>query len=216
MWSSTQKIWIGILLTGVYGCSYPSRVSAQDAPNSVELLRGFAEEQATPGGPAPATSKLLGIFVDRADYPAATIRSLMDGLEDLALSKANVNARRAAVIHLAYVSRWQDAKPEPGMFARFKRVYDRTDSGEIRAVVVLSMGGIAERPQSVAFLDKIARQDPAAEEFPNAALWALRSLPGAGDEGRAELKLLHESNAVVHPEARYGLAELAKKGYKTQ
>jgi hypothetical protein len=37
-----------------------------------------------------------------------------------------------------------------------------------------------------------------------------------GDEGRAELKKLHESNAVKHPEARHNLSVFASKGYKVK
>lgn len=72
---------------------------------------------------------------------------------------------------------------------------------ELRVVVVMSMGQIAERREAVAFLEKVAKQDPASEDFPNAALWALRTLPGMGAEGRTALKSLHDSKAVRHPEA---------------
>jgi hypothetical protein len=207
---------MGVLGLAALGAVAGSGAKAQGAPSSTELLKHFAEEQATPGGPEQATSTLTHILVHRSDHSPGTIQDLRNGLEDLALRHGNAHVRQAAVIYLTTGSRFKDSKPEPGMFARLNRVYDRSQDGQVRAMVVLAMGGLAERKASVAFLDKIARQDPTAEEFPNAALWALRALPAMGDEGRAELKLLHESKAVVHPEARHGLDVLARKGYKTK
>ena len=76
------------------------------------------------------------------------------------------------------------------------------------------MGQIAERREAVAFLEEVAKQDPASEDFPNAALWALPTVPGMGDEGRAALKSLHYSKAVRHSEARHNLDVLAERGYR--
>ena len=58
--------------------------------------------------------------------------------------------------------------------------YARTSDPELRVVVVATIGGIAERREAVAFLEEVAKQDPASEDFPNAALWAFRTHPGMG------------------------------------
>jgi hypothetical protein len=196
--------------------SLPRALTAQrlqDAPPA-ELLDRFASEQASRGGPDGASSAITYIFVHRTDYPPATVRLLTDGLERLALESKNGNVRHSAVRHLSLPGRISDARPEAGLLSRLKRIYARTSDHELRVVVVTTMGRMAERRDAVAFLEKVAKQDPASEEFPNAALWALRTLPGMGDEGRAALKSLHDSKAVRHPEARHSLDVLAEKGYK--
>jgi hypothetical protein len=194
----------------------PETLAAQrlaDAPPA-ELLDRFASEEVSLVGPDGASSAITYILMHRADYPPATVRSLIDGLEHLALENGNGNVRHSSVRHLSLAGRFSDERPEPGIVARLKRIYARTSDPKVRLGVVTSMGGLAERKEAIAFLDRVARQDPASEEFPNAGLWALRVLPGMGEEGRAELKKLHESNAVKHPEARHNLSVFASKGYK--
>jgi hypothetical protein len=196
--------------------SLPETLAAQrlvDAPPA-ELLDRFASEEASPGGPDAASSAITYILVHRPDYSPATVRSLIDGLERLALESANGNVRHSSVRHMSLAGRFSDARPEPGLLSRLKRIYSHTSDPELRVVVVTTMGRIAERKDAIVFLDGVARQDPASEDFPNAGLWALRTLPGMGEEGRAELKSLHETNAVRHPEARHSLSVLASKGYK--
>lgn len=211
-----RKTWTAILLAAPLFVSWPERLGAQrQAPlPPAELLERFAAEEASPGGPAAASSAIAHMFVHRADYPSSSVRSVLDGLESLALRSDNGHVRRSAVLHLAMPGRITDPRPEPGVLARLKQIYARTSDPEVRAVVVVAMGGIAERRDAVAFLEGLARQDPASEDFPNAALWALRTLPGMGDEGVAALKSLHDSKAVRHPEGRQSLSVLAAKGYK--
>ena len=110
-------------------------------------------------------------------------------------------------------ARATDSKPEQ-MFGRVKQIYERTIHPDVRAAIAASLGGISERKEAAAFLDRLARQSPGAEDFPDAPMTALRTLPGLGEEGRAVLKSLHESKAVQDPEARHGLSVLAEKGYR--
>lgn len=93
-------------------------------------------------------------------------------------------------------------------------IYARTSNPDVRATIAASLGGIFERRDAAAFLDRLARQSPDAEDFPDAPMTALRTLPGLGAEGRAVLKSLHESQAVQVPDARHGLSVLAAKGYR--
>ncbi len=206
-----------VILVSVPACvSLPEKLGAQHLVTTppAELLDRFASEEALPGGPDEASSAITHILVHPERYPSATVRSLIDGLERLALESASGNVRHSSVRHMSLAGRYSAARPEPGLLARFRRVYARTSDPELRVVVVTTMGGIAERRDAVAFLEGVARQDPASEDFPNAALWALRVLPGMGDEGHAALKSLHESKAVRHPEGRHSLSVLASKGYK--
>jgi hypothetical protein len=214
--NNVRCILTAVLIALPACASLPQPLTAQrllDAPPA-ELLDRFASEEASPGGPDGASSVITYIFVHRADYPPATVHSVIDGLERLALENGNGNVRHSSVRHLSLAGRFSDARPEPGLLSRLKRIYARTSDPELRAVIVMTMGQIAERGEAVAFLEAVAKQDPASEDFPNAALWALRTLPGMGDEGRAALKSLHDSKAVRHSEARHSLDVLAEKGYK--
>jgi hypothetical protein len=218
MSKSMRSLWNAVLIVLAACAPLPQGLAAQRLTDAhpAEILDRFASEEASPGGPHGASSAITYVFRHRADYPPATVRSLIDGLERLALESGNGNVRHSSVRYLVLAGRFSDERPEPGLLARLKRIYASTSDPELRAVVVMSMGGLAERKEAIAFLDQVARQDPASEEFPNAALWALRVLPGMGDEGRAELKKLHESNAVKHPEARHDLSVFASKGYKVK
>jgi HEAT repeat protein len=214
--NNARCILTAVLIALPACASLPRPLTAQrlqDAPPA-ELLHRFASEEASPGGPHGASSAITYIFVHRADYSPATVHSLIDGLERLALESDNRNVRHSSARYLSVAGYISNERPEPGLLARLKQVYARTTDPEVRVVVVTSMGQLAERREAVAFLEKVAKQDPASEDFPNAALWALRTLPGMGDEGRAALKSLHDSKAVRHPEARHGLDVLAEKGYK--
>jgi hypothetical protein len=196
--------------------SLPETLTAQRLVDAApaKILDRFAIEEASPAGPDGASSAITYIFVHRADYPPATVHSLIDGLERLALESDNGNVRHSSARYMSIAGYISNARPEPGLLARLKRIYARTTDPELRVAVVTSMGQIAERREAVAFLEEVAKQDPASEDFPNAALWALRTLPGMGDEGLAALKSLHDSKAVRHAQARHGLDVLAEKGYK--
>jgi hypothetical protein len=216
MFTMLRRTWIAILFAVPIVASSPGSLGAQRQPPlpPAELLARFASEEAAPSGPDGASSAITRVLVHHADYPADAVRSLMDGLEGLALHSNVPQVRQSAVGHLAIAGRITDPKPEPGMLGRLKQIYARTSHPDVRIAVASSLGGIAERRDAVAFLDRLARQDPASEDFPDAAMTALRALPGMGDEGRTALKSLHESQAVRDPEVRYSLSVLASKGYR--
>ena len=218
MSTNVRSLRIAVLIAILACASLPERLTAQRVISATpaELLDRFAAERSSLGGSDGASSDIVYILMHRAEYPPATVRSLIDGLERLALEGGNANVRHSSVRHLSLAGRFSDSKPEPGLLARLKRIYARTPDPELRAVVVMTISQLAERKEGVTFLEQIAKQDPASEEFPNAALWALRALPVMGNEGRAALKTLHESKAVRHPEARHSLSVLAAKGYKVK
>jgi HEAT repeat protein len=177
-----------------------------------ELLAAYVRERQTPNAKPSASLDLTHVLTYHSDYPTADVQSLLQGLEQLALTATPPRLRAEAAFRLSIPGSHRTSRPLPGMFARLERVYRASSDPLVRSVVVDAMGDLADRREAVAFLEQVAAQHPPA--FAGAAGRAMASLLTMGDEGRAGLKRLHETGAVRDPEAKGDLATLAKHGYR--
>lgn len=127
MTNNVRRILTAVVIALPACASLPRPLTAQrlqDAPPA-ELLHRFASEEASPAGPHGASSAINYIFVHRADYSPATVHALIDGLERLALESDNGNVRHSSARHLSLAGYFSDARAEPGLVARLKRIYAR-------------------------------------------------------------------------------------------
>ncbi|MGH7586211.1 MAG: hypothetical protein ACREMH_08190 [Gemmatimonadales bacterium] len=148
------------------------------------------------------------------DYPRGDLEAFLGGLERLAIEGETSQVRAAAAFSISLPgARWK-AHPVSGTVPRLERIYGRSTDQIVRAMVAAGMADVAEQKQALAFLERIAIQDPAQADFPGAASRALNSIWAMGAEGRQVLERLHTSGAVRDPTARLELAVLAERGYR--
>lgn len=176
-----------------------------------ELLAAYVRDKQTPGAFSSATVDITYILMDRADYPAANREAFLQGLENLALTASSPDLRGEAAFSFALAGSRRSTRPLPGMYARLERLYDRSPA--TRGAIVAAMAELADSEPALAFLERIAVQDPTKADFPGSASDAIAALGARGQAGRAVLQRLHETDAVRDPQAKYLLSQRASHGY---
>jgi hypothetical protein len=180
-----------------------------------ELLAAFNGEYQTPHGPVTAVGRDIAQVITHPEtYNPKDLTRFVDGLERLALKGVSEPVRTTAVMNLALLGSGRKQHPVGGMVDRLQRIYYRTNEPVVRSMVVTALSEVAERPNALALLRKVAVQQPGQADFPGAASRALGTLVAMGDEGRAILRQLYETEAVKDPEAKLELTNLAKQDYR--
>ena len=173
-----------------------------------QILRDFAD----PPGAGPGDQQAAAIAAYRDRFPAATVDSVVDGLEQIARRHRDDMVANRALTMLGLLGRNPD--PRRSYTARLARIY-RAVGRERKLGVVSAAGKLAERGPASAFLGSIAaeRPTPANEQLPEAAVFSLTLL---GEEGANTLRDLHTRRAVTDLEARVMLDGLAKQNFRVE
>lgn len=133
-------------------------------------------------------------------YSRATLDSVVDGLERLALeSKSDLVSSSAAA---ALASAGSTDRPLPGSLQRTLAVYKRSGSGLVRRVVLGLMYNQHDRAGAIVFLKSVASQDPARPDFADAPLEAVSTLSYMGLQGRIALSELRSQGVLRDPAAK--------------
>ena len=177
-----------------------------------ELLAAYVRERQTPNAPSSASRDLIHMLSNHGDYPAAHIESLLDGLEQIALSGTPPRLRAEAAFELSIPGSNNAVHSIRGTFTRLERVYRRSSDPLVRSVLVGAMGDLTDRREAAGFLERVATQEPS--DFAEAPRRAVESLMRMGDLGTAVLKRLHETGAVHDQETKRTLAHLAKNRFR--
>jgi hypothetical protein len=184
------------------------------------------------------SSALLLTEIDRAPaqakglVPLSAMNAKLDTLEHTALSSANPDERRSAVIAIAAAG-WLRSQPPPppppypGIVARLASIYRQSDDYWVRYAIIGSMTQEAERAEAAQFLAEASARQPepgppppeGVERVGNEAEFplpynAIRALMRMGPEGQAVLERLHALGTVREPMARAQLDTLARHGFK--
>ena len=186
------------------------RATAQMRRPPSEVLAAYVREGQTPNGESNASHEFAQALTYPGNYPAADLEALMRGLEELAVT-GPPRLRADAAIRLSMPGSRRVVRPISGVFARLERVYRRSTDPLTRRVLITVMAESTERQNAAKFLERIAKQEPA--HFLEAQYKAIQSLCRLGEEGRAVLKRLHETQVVREPKAKQTLAILAKDGF---
>jgi hypothetical protein len=180
-----------------------------------ELVATFARDYQAPHGPTTGAGRYVAhVLTYPEDYPAADLAVFQQGLEQLALTSDSPRLRTSSTFSLSQLGSRGRPHPVAGTMERLERIYQRSTDPAVRSMVVVSLYDVSERPEALAFLERVAKQAPGNQDFPGAASRALGSLVLMGDEGRAVLRRLHQTGAVRDADARLELDNLAKRGFR--
>jgi hypothetical protein len=165
-------------------------------------------------GPLPSTAgmDLSAILLDRADYPGGSLNSVIEGLQEVALSQRSPRLRAVAIMYLASSGSRDALHPRPGTVARLERIYRQSNNALVRASVVTGLARSAEHHEALAFLEDVAARE--SQDFPGAPQAALTAIASHADEGTGLLRRLHQAKAVHDPQARLWLDQVATTGYR--
>ena len=178
-----------------------------------ELVAAFDYDNAAPRHIlSQASVDLMSVLIGQADYPSGDVATVLDGLEQVALSGASLNVRAEAALTLSVAGSRDARQPQPTTLARLERIYARSDDPQVRAAVVSGLARAAEHRRTLVFLEKVAAKDPA--DYPGASLDALASIASHDEPGRAVLKRLHTTGAVHDGHAQQWLDIVASRGYR--
>jgi hypothetical protein len=136
--------------------------------------------------------------------------ALLDGLENLSVHSKSPTVRREAAFLISIPGSRRSKTPSARTFERLQHVYRKSSDYTVKSVVVGTMGDLTDRGKAAAFLKTVAAEDSTGV----LAGSAVSSLLTLGDEGRAVLRQLHDSNEVPDPEVRQILSTMAKNGYR--
>lgn len=179
-----------------------------------DLLAAYVHEHQAGGGHA-ANVTIMQVLTHYGDYESEDVESLLNGLEQLALTSPVPRLRAEAAYSLSVPGANSDSRPPFGIYARLARVYDASNDPLVRMAVLSGMGRLRhERREAALFLERVATQEP--QDFQGVAGKAMASLLTLGDEGRKALKRMNDAGTVRDPEARSDLARLAKRGYRLE
>jgi hypothetical protein len=213
MTSYRLSVSLGLLLLAEALLAAPS-VNAQRphhiSSTPAQLLAAFvrAHETSEPN----AGYDLTRVLGDHTNYPAGDVESLLRGLEQLALKGASSRLRAEAALNVALPGSRRSARPIPGILGRLQGIYHSSSDRLVRSVIVAAMAEQAERPQALAFLERLAVQERG--DFPGSASQALGTLVAMDEEGRTVLRRLHKTGSVRDPKARSELTVMASRGYR--
>jgi hypothetical protein len=127
-------------------------------------------------------------------YSHATIDSLIDGVEQLALTSRSKFTRTTATVALANAAAADN--PRPRTFDRLLALYHRTSDELVRRTVVHEMSYQRQQTQAIAFLKSVATASPKQQDFTQASVSAVSTLSRMGPVGRAALVELRDKNLL--------------------
>ena len=108
--------WLSPLLAAVLG-GLPAAAHAQGQHVSRppgELVAAYAREARSPTGDVTASRDVTHIMTHHTEYTAAEVNTVLQGLEDVALSSAPARSRAKAALLLATPGSTKAAKPLGG------------------------------------------------------------------------------------------------------
>lgn len=174
-----------------------------------EMVAAFASESSG-GARRQASSQITQTLTHPGPRPQADMDALLDGLEDLSVHSKSPTVRREAAFLISIPGSRRSKTPSARTFERLQRVYRKSSDYTVKSVVVGVMGDLTDRGKPAAFLKTVAVEDSTGV-LAEVAVSALLTL---GDEGRAVLRQLHDSNEVPDSEVRQILSTMAKNGYR--
>jgi hypothetical protein len=178
-----------------------------------ELIAAFVQDNSAPAAKLSRGSvDLMSVLLGQAEYPSSSLATVLDGLEQVALSEASSDVRAEATLTLSMAGSRDARTPDPAMVARLERLYARSADAQVKAAVVSGLALAAEDRRTLVFLEKVATSDPPG--YPGAPLAALAAMASHGDPGSAVLKRLHTTGAVHNSDARQWLDLVASRGYR--
>lgn len=180
-----------------------------------ELFQGFVSEGAAAGQRSAAQSRrIYHVLLRPGAYGHARLRPFLEQLKDVAVNHPAERLAAEAAYALSIPGTRAVDAPAPGTVERLIEVYNRTQHGVVRAVVVGSMIDQSEREAAIPFLESVATTPRNATGPDLAQRLAIYALASMGDAGRQVLRRLHERRAIRDPEARYQLEVIARNGYR--
>ena len=146
----------------------------------------------------------MGSYPEEVRHPekfaSARVDSILDGLEQIALTAEPRFTGSVAAAALAYAGSVE--KAPPGVFDRAVRVYTKSKHPIVRLKILNRMFQQKEGSRSLAFLKSVAVQRTDQQDFQDAASAAAEGLSRMGADGLAALvelqdrKLLRDGNAI--------------------
>jgi hypothetical protein len=131
----------------------------------------------------------MGSYPEEVRHPekfgSARVDSILDGLEQIALTaepRFTGSTAAAALAHAGSVE-----KAPPGVFDREVRVYAKSKHPIVRLTILNTMFEQKERARALAFLKSVAAQRTDQQDFQDAAFTAAEGLSRMGADGRAAL-----------------------------
>lgn len=161
--------------------------------NAKEWLIWFETRAATG---RPATPHIL---LEPSSYPRPRVDSVVDALEQLALTGKSRLVRTQATVGFMRAGQAQDQVPE--LFERIVAIYRQADGNSVRETVLYFMPFQRNKPAAIAFLKSVITQDPPDDTFSSAPYLAAQSLTIFGASGRAALLELQASGLIRDPHA---------------
>ncbi len=149
------------------------------------------------------------VFNEPETFRPAVVDSLLDGLQERAISEGNAQVQIAALGWLASAGRGSVHAPIPGVARRLAVVHERASSVQVRRSAVRHLGSLGEQREAAQSLRAIAMQDSARERAPGAAHDAVWALTHLGRPGGDVLRELHARGLVRESRARTALRQVA-------
>jgi hypothetical protein len=130
-------------------------------------------------------------------YPRARVDSVIDGLERIALASGSQFVRGQAVAALSMAG--SDDAPIPGVFERAINIYNRSDSHQVRGMIIGYMSHQRDRAKALSFLRSVAMEDP--EQTDDLPFLAVNTLSEMGNGGRVTLVELLDNELLRDPKS---------------
>ena len=216
--SLVPPLGILLVLAADLSCQVRSQLDT-DPPAAATILSEFERESLDPDYESEeghGRRALVWARRNLAQLDPPTVDSLMNGLEDLALSGQNEDLRVAATRMLARFGStvtYQDV--HPGTSSRLARIYRASTDPAVRLHVVAVAHDASEPEPLIPLLTAVATAPAEDGDFPRSAWYAVRALSLL--DGAAGVDVLREAHAggkVIDPEAARLLEWLAGQGYR--
>jgi hypothetical protein len=145
-------------------------------------------------------NSLLAIVGYPERHGRAKVDSVLDGLEQLALTSTSELVRMRAAGNLAMAG--ASERPVPGALQRTTRVYQSSNDPRVRRQILGLMVFQKDRNGAIDVLKAVVIQARGEEDFPEAQSWAASALHWMGKEAAAALVELRDKGAIEDPVAR--------------
>lgn len=218
--SLKRSTWLLPMVWTLTACAAAAQSVEQVSPQASLACFVESREAGLPGsecgeGVVPAEA----IMMVPARYDPAVISTVVEGLEDLALTSDNIALRTGAVAWLGAlgVADEEAGRPMPGSVERLAGLYERTTWSDTRDQVIKLMIHQDDRASALRFLADVARSDPGRNTggIPPAgtAIWILTNMDS---EGVAVLRQLHVEGSVTNPQAKASLERMAEADFQVK
>ena len=193
---------------------------------------GGAQVPESPVGPVHAVLQRLGsadgslrmemswtlvsaLREDPSQFSEPYLRSLMDGLEELAIKEEGSLVASDAVSHLLLISRELHREMGLPVVPRLIRIFEQAESiGQMGlALGAMTRGQKREMPEAIEFLSEVATRETDLA-FPTVNTVAVAALARAGEPGVRALKEMLRADRVKDPSALKILREMAAKDFR--